>query len=46
MLKRCKFCARKLNENALCENVNCPENLRREIVEKSTSEKVKNAAKP
>lgn len=34
MQKRCKFCAKKLNQDGYCENEKCPENLRREIIEK------------
>lgn len=39
MKKRCSFCARKLNETGYCENPQCPENLRREIIENEKTKK-------
>ena len=35
MAERCKFCAKKLNDKGYCENQKCPDNLRREIIEKA-----------
>lgn len=35
MTKRCKFCAKKLDENGQCNNEKCPEKLRNEIVGKA-----------
>lgn len=46
MTKRCKFCARKLNNDGLCTNHTCPDNLRREIIEQTEQDKAKNAVQP
>lgn len=35
MAERCKFCAKKLNDKGYCENQKCPDNIRREIIEKA-----------
>lgn len=39
MTKRCKFCAKKLDENGQCKNERCPENLRGEIITKNNNTK-------
>lgn len=43
MTKRCAFCAKKLNDAGYCENLKCPDNLRREIIEKSKADETENA---
>lgn len=37
MIKRCKFCAKKLNDAGYCTNEKCPENTRREIIMKENA---------
>ena len=41
MTERCKFCAKKLNDKGYCENQKCPDNIRREIIEKAETNETK-----
>jgi len=40
MAERCKFCAKKLNDKGYCENQKCPDNIRREIIEKAETVRI------
>ena len=43
MAERCKFCAKKVNDKGYCENKKCPDNFRREIIEKAEPAKIAEA---
>ena len=40
MAERCKFCAKKVNDKGYCENQKCPDNIRREIIEKAETVRI------
>lgn len=45
MVKRCKFCARKLNNDGCCSNLKCPDNLRHQIINNTVQTEAKNTTK-